>query len=97
MPSAWKLHSWVFKGTKTMRPEDIREFLQHKPFQPFRLTLIDGRTYEVRHPELAMVGRSSVAIGVPSPDDPRPVYDRLVTVSLLHITQIEPSEMQGTS
>jgi hypothetical protein len=97
MLSAWKLYPYVFKGAKTMRPEDIREFLQHRPFQPFRLTLTDGRTYDVRHPELAMVGRSSVAIGVPSPDDPRPVYDRLVRVSHLHIMQIEPSEMQGTS
>ncbi len=50
-----------------MRPEDIRDFLQRKPFQPFRLTLTDGRTYEVRHPEMAMVGRSSVAIGLPAP------------------------------
>lgn len=80
-----------------MRPEDIREFLQHKPFQPFRLTLADGRTYEVRHPELAMVGRSAVAIGVPAPDDPRPVYDRLVTVSLLHIMQVGLSDTRGMS
>ena len=79
-----------------MRPEDIREFLQHKPFQPFRVTLTDGRTYEVRHPEMAMVGRSAVAIGLSAPDDPSPIYDRLVTVSLLHIMQIQPSEMQGT-
>ena len=80
-----------------MRPEDIRDFLQRKPFQPFRLTLTDGRAYEVRHPELAMVGRSTVAIGLPMPGDPNPVYDHLVTVSLLHIMQIEPSEMPGTS
>jgi hypothetical protein len=80
-----------------VRPEDIRDFLQKKPFQPFRLTLTDGRTYEVRHPELAMVGRSIVAIGVPAAGDPQPVFDRLVTVSLLHIMQIEPSEMQGAS
>jgi hypothetical protein len=78
-----------------MRPDDIREFLRHKPFQPFRLTLTDGRSYEVRHPELAMVGRSIVAIGVPVKNDPDPVFDRLVTVSLLHIMQIETSEMQG--
>jgi hypothetical protein len=80
-----------------MRPEDIRDFLQKKPFQPFRVTLTDGRSYEVRHPELAMVGRSIVAIGVPAANDPNPVFDRLVTVSLLHIMQVEPSEMQGTS
>jgi hypothetical protein len=80
-----------------MRPEDIRDFLQRKPFQPFRLTLIDGRTHEVRHPEMAMAGHSAVAIGLPASNDPSPVYDRLVTVSLLHVMQIEPSEMQGTS
>lgn len=44
-----------------MRPDDIRDFLQKKPFQPFKVTLTDGRTYEVRHPELAMVARSAVA------------------------------------
>jgi hypothetical protein len=80
-----------------MRPEDIREFLQRRPFQPFRMTLTDGRTYEVRHPELAMTGRSAVAIGLPAPNDAEPVYDRLVTVSLLHIMQIEPLEMQKSS
>jgi hypothetical protein len=75
-----------------MRPEDICTFLAQKPFQPFRLTLTDGRTYEVRHPELAMVGRSSVAIGVPAHNRTEPIYDRLMTVSLLHIMQIEPLE-----
>ena len=75
-----------------MRPDDIREFLRRRPFQPFRLTLTDGRNYEVRHPDLAMVGRSTVAIGLPIPNDPDPVYDRLVTVSLLHVMQIEPVE-----
>ena len=80
-----------------MRPEDIRQFLQHKPFQPFRLTLTDGRTYDVRHPELAMVGRSTVAIGIPAPDESAPVYDRLVTISLMHIMQVEPNEAAGSS
>jgi len=56
------------------------------------LPLSDGRTYEVHHPELAMIGRSTVAIGLPRPDDPEPVYDRLVTVSLLHVMQAEPVE-----
>ena len=80
-----------------MRPEDIRTFLERKPFQSFRLTLTDGRTYDVGHPELAMVGRSTIAIGLPAPDDPDPVYDRLVTVSLLHIMQVEPHAAKGSS
>jgi len=80
-----------------MRPSDIRVFLQHQPFQPFRITLTDGRTYEVCHPEMAMVGRSSLVIGLPAPGDTEPVYDRFVTVSLLHVMQMEPVEATGTS
>jgi hypothetical protein len=75
-----------------MRPEDIRLFLTRRPFQPFRITLTDGRTYEVRHPELAMVGRSNVVVGLPASGDPEPVFDRFVWVSLLHIMQVEPIE-----
>jgi hypothetical protein len=73
-----------------MRPQDVRDQLRNQPFQSFRLTLTDGRTYDVLHPELAMVGHSTVAIGLPRPNAREPVYDRLVTVSLLHIMQIEP-------
>ncbi len=75
-----------------MRPEDVREFLRRRPFQPFRITLTDGRTYTVQHPDLAMVGRSTVAVGLPRENDPDPVYDRLVTISLLHIMEVEPLE-----
>jgi hypothetical protein len=80
-----------------MRPTDICVFLQRQPFQPFRITLTDGRSYEVRHPEMAMVGRSSLLIGLPAPGDSEPVYDRFVTVSLLHIMQMEPLEAAGSS
>ena len=37
-----------------------------------------------------MVGHSTVIIGVPRPRASEPVFDRAVTVSLLHIMQIEP-------
>ncbi len=75
-----------------MRTEDVREFVHRRPFRPFRVTLTDGRTYDVHHPEMAMVGRSSVVIGLPQPGDPEPVYDRAVTVALIHIMQIEHIE-----
>jgi len=75
-----------------MRPEDVREFLRRQPFQPFRLTLTDGRTYDVMHPELAMVGRSWVQVGLARPGDPENIAERLISVSLLDIMQIEPLE-----
>jgi hypothetical protein len=74
-----------------MRPDDLLNQLRKRPFQPFRLALTDGRSYEVPHPELAMIGRSTVIIGLARPGEAEPVFDRHVTVSLLHIMQIEPT------
>ena len=44
------------------------------------------------HPELAMVGRSWVQVGLARPGDPENIAERLNSVSLLHIMQIEPLE-----
>lgn len=73
-----------------MRPQDILDLLQRRPFEPFRLCLSDGASFEVRHPELAMVGRSTMLIGIAAPDSPEPVFDRFVNCALMHITRTEP-------
>jgi hypothetical protein len=63
--------------------------LRTRPFVPFRVVTPEGTTYEVRHPELCMVGLASVVIGYPSPDDPA-TYDRYDIVSLRHVYRLEP-------
>ena len=75
-----------------MRSEDICGFLRRQPFQPFRLTLADGRTYEILHPNMAIVGRSFVAVGLAQAAEPDGIYDRVVTVDLVQIMQLEPLE-----
>jgi hypothetical protein len=42
----------------------IREYLQAKPFKPFLLFLSDGSSHEVPHPEFAWVFGSTVFVGV---------------------------------
>jgi len=49
-----------------VRPKDILDLIQQRPFEPFRLYLSDGAVFEVRHRELAMIGQSTVTIGTPS-------------------------------
>ena len=39
-------------------------WIDPKPFVPFRMTLTECSSYEVRHPELCMVGRRSAIIGL---------------------------------
>ncbi|MBY0228798.1 MAG: hypothetical protein K2W96_05950 [Gemmataceae bacterium] len=82
-----------------MRAPDINHYVRQVPFRPFRLTLTDGRTYDIRHPDMAIAGRSSVVVGLPPSGSTGPGIVRLVTVSLLHVMQIEelPSAASPTN
>jgi hypothetical protein len=75
-----------------MRPDEFRLYLDARPFRPFRVTLTDGRTYDVMHPELALVGRTVVTIGLADTSPQQRIADRMVMVSLLHVMQVEPLE-----
>jgi len=72
-----------------MRPEDILQLLRARPFQPFRISLSDGKEYEVRHPETAIVSRSTVVLGIPGAEGPDKPVERVIHCALLHITQTE--------
>jgi hypothetical protein len=75
-----------------MRSEELRDHLRKRPFQPLRLILTDGRTFEVRHPELAVVGQSTVAVSLARRGDPEPLHDRLVTIPLVDVLRVEPAK-----
>jgi hypothetical protein len=72
-----------------MAPADLHTLLRAQPFVPFRIVTSDGTTYEVRHPELVMVGLASTIIGYPSPGQPW-AYERYDIVSTRHIVRLEP-------
>jgi len=71
-----------------MRPSDIIAHLRNQPVRPVRVFISDGKSYDVRHPEMMMVGRTEVIIGLLSDGDP--VYDRFAYCDPVHITRIEP-------
>ena len=72
-----------------MKPEALIEALEERPFTPLRLHMSNGRTHEVRHPEMAIVGEGVVALGVPSDDG---AYPRIKMISLPHINEVETIE-----
>jgi hypothetical protein len=74
-----------------MRPQDLKEELRRQPFDPVRLHLTDGTVYEIRHPDLVMVGRSKLLVGTPAEGVPG-VFERYDVVSLLHVVRLEPIE-----
>src|SRR5689334_4533968 len=40
-----------------MTQEELHEAARHQPFEPFRLILTTGATFDIHHPDLIMVGR----------------------------------------
>ena len=72
-----------------MRPDDALQLLRARPFQPFRISLSDGQQYDVRHPDIAIVSRSTVLLGIPGPRGSDGPVERVVTCALVHITRME--------
>jgi hypothetical protein len=71
-----------------MTQDELQESARRQPFEPFRLLLSTGATYDIRHSDLIMVGRRSAVIGVTN-EPTGTAYDRTIKVDLLHIVAIE--------
>ncbi len=71
-----------------MTQEELHETAHRQPFEPFRVILTTGATYDIRHPDLILVGRRSAIIGMTNEPNGT-AYDRTIKVDLLHIVGIE--------
>ncbi len=72
-----------------MRQQEIRDTLRKEPFQAFIIHLSNGMKFEVRHPELVALTRTSVLVVVPT--DPPVETDRIVQCDLIHVVALEPA------
>jgi len=70
-----------------MTAQDVRTLLKAQPFQPFRLVMSSGQSYEIRHPEMVFLKRTLICIGVDVEDG---IAADFRLCSLLHVTAIEP-------
>ena len=71
-----------------MTLQTFQKLLAKKPFQPFRLVMSSGKTYEVRHPEMAMLTRTDILVGIDITEEGVPAEFDIC--SLLHVSAIEP-------
>lgn len=71
-----------------MTLDTFRDLLAQKPFRPFRLVMSSGHSYDVRHPDAAMLTKSDLLVGTDLADDGLPA--RFEICSLQHVTGIEP-------
>ncbi len=73
-----------------MRLNELRESLRKHPFEPFRLHLTNGLTYDVRHPEMALLTQHCIHV-VELTKSGKPT-NRVVQCALIHVVAIEPAD-----
>ena len=71
-----------------MTVQTFRNLLTARPFEPFRIVMSSGQSYEVRHPEMAFVTKTDLLVGIDIEDDGVPAEFKIC--SLLHVTAVEP-------
>ena len=64
-----------------MTSDSIVEMLERDPFEPFRICLSSGESYEVKNPHMVALLKSKVFVALPA--------DRSTFVSYLHIAALE--------
>lgn len=71
-----------------MTNEAFRKILKRQPFQPFRLVMSSGKSYDVRHPEMAWLLKNDVLVGIDIEDEGLPAEFDICP--LFHVATIEP-------
>lgn len=69
-----------------MSYNDIQDLLRRRPFVPLRLHATDGRTYDVRHPDMVLLLRARVVLAVAGSDG---IPDGTEHLALVHIVRAE--------
>jgi hypothetical protein len=79
-----------------MTAEELHQTLHRKPFKPFRVYLKDGRTYDIRFPEINIVAQAAFSIGIPEPGAD-PFADHFDTVSIQMVDRVEGLAAETTA
>ncbi len=72
-----------------MTTEDIRVFQRARPFRPFRVTLTNGEEFDIKHPELLLVGGGMVYLLREASRHPDQLDVPVVHAALTHVVKIE--------
>lgn len=73
-----------------MTAQDLIELFEERPSRPLPLRLAVGRFHDIRHPEMAIITPSIVAIGLLSKTTR--LAQRVTHCTLSHIVEAEPVE-----
>ena len=78
-----------------MRSEQVRKHWKKQPFEPFRVRLTTGQTYDIRQAEFAWPTRTSLFVGIFEHGLSADIPDLAIQCDLSHIVAIEPIRKRG--
>ena len=78
-----------------MTVKTFRELLTQRPFRPFRLVMSSGQAYDVRHPEMAMLTRTDILVGVGDTDEGVPAEFRICSAAACHLHRAAEPRRHG--
>ncbi len=68
----------------------IMNYMTAEPFRPFRINMVSGKSYEIRHPEMIQIGRTTATVFTWMSDDDEVAKERELEVSILLVESVEP-------
>lgn len=82
-----------------MTKQTIQGYIKAEPFRPFRVHLVSGRTFDIRHPEMVKLLQSTLLVFKPAANA-QELTDEWETLSLMlmeSISHLETSAQESTS
>jgi hypothetical protein len=67
----------------------LARYVGAEPFRPFRISMVSGQTFEIRHPEMIAVNRAYAMIYTYLSEDAEEAKQREHEVSLLLMESVE--------
>lgn len=68
----------------------ILTYVNAEPFRPFRINLASGKVYDIPHPEMIAVGKTTVHVFTGVSDEDEEEREREQELSLILIESVEP-------
>ncbi len=65
--------------------------IRRQPFQPFRMVMVDGRSFTVDHPEFVAISRRGRSVTFYSQDNTLHLLDAALIAEVETIDEVEPT------
>jgi hypothetical protein len=82
-----KLQIGKYNFTRMITAEQLRKRINEQPFRPFRITMSDGRAFDVPNHDVALVKKNTIEVGLHL--DATSWAQDYIECAILHITSIE--------